>query len=114
MLSSQNLQVWPMVSQYDKALQNAKTTVYDNDIRGGTLDMDATGIKYLNDAKVGNRYVCVYRVSEWVVKCLTGTPPQDIHERYRAINDYVLQYSTRLSFLVPTRWIDKGIRIDGR
>jgi hypothetical protein len=76
-----------------------------------------------------SKYVSVYKMGDWVVRCFftnrvfaplidvlidktTIAPPPDIHERYRAISDYINQHIQQLPFLVPQIWIEKGISIN--
>ncbi len=111
--------VWPTIYEYDAAFRDASTTVYDADVKAGKLSYDSRPLR-LN---LGSKYVSVYKMSDWVVKCfftnilindLTIAPPPDIRERYQAINDYISQHRTQLPFLVPQIWVEKGIKIDGQ
>jgi len=120
MLYSQNVHVWPTLDEYDNAFEDAALTVNDPDIRGGKLSHDSRPLR-LNVST--GRYVTVYRISDWVVKCfvtnsITGKlaiePPPDIHERYQEINDYLGKHISQLSFIVPQIWIDRGIKINGQ
>lgn len=120
MALQQNLSGWPTLDEYDKALTDAPTTVHDADIRTGKLSYDSRPLR-LNGHS--GKYVSVYKMGDWVVKCfftnpVTGQlvirPPLDINERYQAINDYVHLHQQRLTFLVPQIWVQRAITINGQ
>jgi len=119
MVYSQNVRVWPTLDEYDKAFKDVALTVSDPDIRRGKLSHDCLPLR-LNASS--GRYVAVYKISDWVVKCfitnpVTGKliePPPDIRERYQEINDYLREHISQLSFIVPQIWIDQGIKINGQ
>jgi hypothetical protein len=113
-LSPQVQQAWPTVHQYDEALLNASSAVYDSDIKHGRLHQDSTGPFHFNDVRAGTRYVCVYRVDAWIVRCLTGNPPPNLRERYQAISSYHAKYMQQLSFFVPHLWVEPAIKIEGK
>jgi hypothetical protein len=120
MTSPQNVLVWPTLDEYDNALKNVTSTVYDPDVKDGKLSFDSRPLR-LNGK--GGKYVAVYKVGEWVVKCfitnatttgkLVSEPPPDIRDRYHEINNYLRGHIGQLSFLVPQIWIEKGINING-
>ena len=113
-LSPDVQQAWPTVHQYDEALLNASLTVYDSNIKHGRLHQDSTGPFHFNDVRAGTRYVSVYRVDDWIVRCLTGNPPPDLRARYQAINSYHEKYAQQLSFFVPHIWVEPAIKIKGK
>lgn len=103
---------WPTALAYDQALLNRATTFLDPTIKQGKLTEDLSGPIRFNGA---GKYVCVYRVSNWIVRCFADDAPDDISDRYRAITAFVEKNRTRLPFLVEHQWIeDKGIRIENR
>ena len=108
--------VWPTPGEYDSALQNRRTTFTDPDIQQGLLHEIAGRPARLNGG--GSKYVCVYRVGNWVVRCFTSDPPNapppaDMQLRYRIITAYFsrLRSSPELSFLVPHIWVERGISV---
>src|SRR5450755_2628754 len=112
MIQSKNLHAWPTIQDYDRALQNARMTTYDIDIKYEKPVQDASGLLHLN-MSVG-KYTCVYKCGNWVVKCFTGIPPSDIRERYQTINAYLNQYNHFLPFLIPQMWVERAIHINGK
>jgi hypothetical protein len=106
----QNAKIWPTAREYDTALQNAYTTVYDRDLKYGKLLQDVFGPLHLNVEEGKN--TCVYKIGDWVIKCFTNTPPSDIQERYQAINHCLEQHASQLPFLVPQTWVEKALRIN--
>ncbi len=66
MVYSQNVRVWPTLDEYDSAFKDVALTVSDPDIRQGKLSHDCLPLR-LNASS--GRYVAVYKISDWVVKC---------------------------------------------
>src|SRR5438105_2105994 len=96
--------IWPTPSDYDWALQHRRTVFYDPDIQNGSLKEIAGRPARLNGG--GSKYVCVYQVSDWVVRCFASqmpnvSPPPDIQQRYRTITSYLNSSQQELAFLVP-------------
>src|SRR6266581_1729569 len=113
MQSSQQIgSIWPTVQDYDQAMQNRTKTVSDSEIKNGELAIDAAGPMRLNGG--GGKYVCVYKVGNWAVRCFTGYPPSDIDGRYGGITRFLAQHSKELPFLVNHTWIKDGVRIHNR
>jgi hypothetical protein len=104
---------WPTREAYDLAMKERARTVFDKDIRQGTLVVEKMGIRRYGGA---NLYVCVYRVGDWMVRCFHSNPPQqpphDIKERYRAIADFYRVHSAQVSALIPLEYIEKGIKVE--
>ena len=109
----QPVQRWPLKEEYDVALMNLRRTVLDLDIRAGQLATDKSGILPYGGA---NLYICIYRVSDWMVRFFRTNPnyhtPDDIQERYRAIARYCDEHT--LSCLLPVTYIERGILIGNR
>jgi hypothetical protein len=104
------LMEWPEPKEYDQALLQRATTFSDPAIKTGKLVEDGTGPIRLNGS---GKYVCVYRVDNWVIRCFTQKPPADLVERYRAIIPYLNLYSGDLSCLVPHQWVE-GVRVNNQ
>jgi len=120
----QNVRIWPTLDVYDNALRDALTTVNDPDVRTRKLSGDSRDARPLRLNGQSSKYVSVYRMEDWVVKCfftnfsITSkriiTPPPDIDERYQTINNYLRVHAQHLTFLVPQIWIERAINIDGQ
>jgi hypothetical protein len=102
---------WPTAKAYDVALLDRATTFTDPAIKQGNLTADAFVPIRFNGA---GKYVCVYQVSDWFVRCFTETAPDDLRERYRAIATFVTSNSTSMPFLLEQTWVEQGIRVQGR
>lgn len=104
---------WPSAAEYDQAILNRDQTVYDSDIKQGGLFRDASGPIHL-----GGGMVCAYRVSNWVVRCLTGSPPADLAERYHAITEHLRMrtetHPEEMDWVVPCTCLEPGIRVAGQ
>src|SRR5713226_4904151 len=124
MASAQNVRVWPTLDEYDNALKDARTTVNDPDVKTRKLPGDSRDSRPLRLNGQSSKYVSVYWMEDWVVKCFFTNfsitskrlipPPPDIDERYQAINSYVHMYAQLLAFLVPQIWVERAININGQ
>lgn len=108
-------ELWPSRDEYDLAVARWGETILDPELRGGKLDYDHLGIRRYGGA---NLYVCVYKISNWMIRCFCSTnhrlPPADIRERYRAIAAFSEQYSGRVSALARLTYYDQGITVGSR
>lgn len=102
---------WPTARAYDAALLERATTFVDPAIRQGKLTADAFGPIRFNGS---GKYVCVYQVSDWFVRCFTETAPSDLRERYQAIAAFVNAHCSTMPFLLEQTWIEQGIRMQGQ
>jgi len=102
---------WPTAKAYDLALLERATTFTDPAIKQGKLTADASGPIRFNG---GGKYVCVYQVSDWFVRCFTETAPSDLRERYRAIATFVNNHSSGMPFLLEQTWVEQGVHVGGR
>lgn len=104
---------WPLKEEYDFAIAHWRHTLLDPQLRAGQLATDQLGICRYGGA---NLYVCIYRVSDWMVRCFCTNPnhptPADIQERYRAIARFCDTHT--LSCLLPLHYIERGIRVGSR
>lgn len=102
---------WPTAKAYDMALLDRATAFTDPAIKQGKLTADAFGPIRFNGA---GKYVCVYQVSDWFVRCFTETAPPDLRERYRAIAAFVNNNCTTMPFLLEQTWVEHGVRVEDR
>jgi hypothetical protein len=102
---------WPTAKAYDLALLDRATTFTDPAIKQGKLTADASGPIRFNGA---GKYVCVYQVSDWFVRCFTETAPPDLRERYRAIAAFVTGNSNSMPFLLEQTWVEQGVHVGDR
>lgn len=102
---------WPPAKAYDVALLDRATTFTDPAIKQGKLTADASGPIRFNGA---GKYVCVYQVSDWFVRCFTETAPPDLRERYQAIAAFVNGNSSTMPFLLEQTWVEQGVHAGGR
>lgn len=102
---------WPTAKAYDLALLERADTFTDPAIKQGKLTADASGPIRFNG---GGKYVCVYQVSDWFVRCFTETAPSDLRERYRAIATFVNTHSSSMPFLLEQTWVEQGVHVGER
>lgn len=106
---------WPRRRNYEMALRNWQTTLFDPELKADRLLMDGAG------APVGREgaglYVCVFQIGGWIVRCFYANPdenkapPEDIVERYQAIDAFCRANIAQLPALVPTCYEAQGIQI---
>src|SRR6266487_463380 len=108
--------VWPTPEEYGDALLNPHTALLNNELKRKQISLDAFG-QPLRLNSGGTRYVCVYRLDDWVIRCFAADPsrnifpPPDIEERYHNIITFVQSTGNDLAFLVPNKWTAPGIRV---
>ncbi len=112
-----NNTTWPTPGDYDWALQHRHSTFRDPDIQYGDLKEIAGRPAHLNGG--GSKYVCVYKVGEWVVRCFAAqppnvSPPAGIEQRYRSISAYLNSSQKELPFLVKHTWVEHGLNVNGK
>jgi hypothetical protein len=81
---------WPSREAYDEAMLDWTHTLHDDELRRGQLQADSFGIIRYGGAGL---YVCVYRIDNWLVRCFRSQPPDDIRERYVAIERFCLEHA---------------------
>ena len=108
--------VWPTPEEYEDALLNPYTALFDNELKRKRIWLNTFG-RPLRLNSGGNRSVCVYRMDDWVIRCFAADPsknvfpPPDIEERYRGIITFQQSIGNDLPFLVPNVWTEPGIRV---
>jgi len=106
---------WPTRDEYDIAVARWTETIWDADIRSGTLAYDNMGICRFGGA---NLYVSIYKIGNWMVRCFCSKPgkqtPLDIQERYLAIDRFGRTNAQRVSALVPITYLEQGITVGMR
>src|SRR5437764_15149658 len=101
---------WPTRDEYDLAIARWTETIWDADIRSGTLAYDNMGICRFGGA---NLYVSIYKIGNWMVRCFcskssTNSVPADIRERYIAIDRFSRVHAKRVSSLIPVIFFTQG------
>ncbi len=106
---------WPTRDEYDIAVARWAETIWDADIRSGTLAYDNMGICRFGGA---NLYVSIYKIGDWMVRCFCSKPgkqtPVDITERYMAIDRFCHANLQRVSALLPVTYLEQGITVGMR
>jgi hypothetical protein len=103
---------WPLSQDYNEAIQNPGHCFSDPDLRAGKAVTSALGIPL----PCSGNFADVYQVScpdgsRWAVKCFTREAP-GLRDRYAVISDHLR--AAQLPFTVDFRYLDQGIRIQGR
>jgi len=107
--------LWPTKDEYDVAIARWTETIWDRDLRSGTLACENMGICRFGGA---NLYVSIYKIGDWIVRCFCSKssrlPPADIRERYIAIDRFCRANVQRVSALLPVTYLDHGITVGTR
>ncbi len=109
---------WPMVYEYDEAMRDRNRTFSDPDIQRGSLLETSPGQPLRLNAG-GSQYICVFRISDWVIRCFTSDqsaqvfPPTDILLRHQGITTYMKRPGNALPFLTSYDLVEPGVKIKG-
>jgi hypothetical protein len=103
---------WPKGSDYNAAIQNPPASFSDPELRQGQAAGDLFGLPTPHS---GN-FADVYQVTcpggqSWAVKCFTREVP-GLRDRYHAISEHLAR--AERAFTVDFRYLEEGIRIQGR
>lgn len=108
--SFQKPRSWPTPQDYNEAVQNLASNVKDNDLRSGTLGVDALGLP----RPVSGAFASVYKIHcdgrDFALRCFLRNIA-DQQERYASISDFV-QNDDLLS-TVSFDFMAEGISING-
>lgn len=103
---------WPTRDAYDAAMLDWRNTLFDPELRQGTLARDNFGIRRYGGAGL---YICVYRIDDWLVRCFRANPPKmppaDIEERYAAIHEFSRKQGQSVSAFIPVTLQGEGLRV---
>jgi hypothetical protein len=106
---------WPRRQNYERALKQWQTTLFDPELKAGRLLMDGAGNPTGREG--AGLYVAVFQIGGWIVRCFCANPdenkapPDDIIERYQAIDAFCRANIAQLPALVPTYFLEQGIQI---
>ena len=101
---------WPIMTDYQEAIQSPKICFADNELRDGQLDLDNLGLP----RPISGNFACVYglsyQTSKWAIRCfLKNTPDQE--KRYQHINSYLEKVHS--PYFVPFKYVRNGIKVKG-
>ncbi len=101
---------WPIMTDYQEAIQSPKTCFADNELRDGRLDFDSLGLPRPISGNFACVYGLTYRTSKWAVRCFLKNT-QDQEKRYQFINSYLEKVHS--PYFVPFKYIRNGIKVKG-
>jgi len=101
---------WPQSTEYNAAIQNLRSSVSDDELRGGEPVVNALGIPIPFSGNFADVYkvYCPKTGNTWAVKCFTRETP-GLRDRYRQISEHLRR--ARLPFTVGFEFVEPGIRI---
>lgn len=102
---------WPLMTDYQEAIQNPKFCFNDAELRDGVVDFDQLGFP----RPISGNFACVFNITHqharWAVRCFLQNN-QDQEKRYDCISAYLTQYP--LPYFVPFKFIRDGIKVKGK
>ena len=103
---------WPKGSDYNAAIQNPPASFSDPELRQGQAAGDLFGLPTPHSGNFADVYQVTCPGGEsWAVKCFTREVP-GLRERYQAISEHLAR--EQRAFTVDFRYLEEGIRIQGR
>ncbi len=101
---------WPIMTDYQEAIQSPKICFADNELRDGQLDLDNLGLPRPISGNFACVYGLTYQTSKWAIRCfLKNTPDQE--KRYQHINSYLEKVHS--PYFVPFKYVRNGIKVKG-
>lgn len=102
---------WPSPNDYNEAIQSPRNVFQDPPLCSCVPECNQLG---LPKPRAGN-FAVAYKLQStslnWAVKCFTRQPPDDIEQRYAAIEAYLAQ--KHCPYTVDFLYLKRGIRIQG-
>ncbi len=100
---------WPSPQDYREAIQTLATSVGDEELRAGEIELDPLQLPLVNSGQ----YAAVFKIiggkrNAWAVRCFLHNFP-DRQERYKKISQFVLKDD--LEYTVDFELLDKGILV---
>ena len=101
---------WPIMTDYQEAIQSPKICFSDHELQEGRLDLDSLGLP----RPISGNFACVYGLTygtaKWAVRCFLKNT-QDQEKRYQHINSYLEKIHS--PYFVPFKYIRNGIKVKG-
>jgi serine/threonine protein kinase len=101
---------WPVMTDYQEAIQNPSLCFSDFELSEGTVDLDNLGFPRPISGNFASVYGLTFKNSKWAVRCFLKNNP-DQEKRYQCISAYLEKI--RLPYFVPFKFIREGIRVKG-
>ena len=101
---------WPAAQDYNEAVQSPASFA-DPELRAATPDANALGLPLPRSGNFADVYPFTGPAGRWAVKCFTREVP-GLRERYAEVSAHLEK--ARLPFTVDFRYLEEGIRVQGR
>ncbi|MCG6552737.1 MAG: hypothetical protein L7F77_10445 [Candidatus Magnetominusculus sp. LBB02] len=102
---------FPLAQEYQQALQRPDLSLFDNELKGGKVELDKLG---LPRARSGN-FASVYKIfaggAVYAVKCFLNAPG-DLQMRCEQISDYLK--GINCVYFLDTQYIARGVSVNGQ
>jgi hypothetical protein len=101
-----------MSQDYNEAIQNPAVSFVDPELKAGQAITNALGMPMPRSGNFADVYEFTGQSgNKWALKCFTREVP-GLHDRYSEVSKCLFQ--ARLPFTVDFKYLDQGIRIQGR
>lgn len=101
----------PTFTEYQEALQNPKVCFQDDSLRNSTVDSNPFDIPRVISGGFALTYRLTNNHNSIALRCF-HKPVPDRRGRQEAISKYIKSHPSNI--LIPTHYLDKGIRIGGK
>ena len=98
---------WPIMTDYQEAIQSPKICFSDYELREGRLDLDNLGFPRPISGNFASVYGLTHRTSKWAIRCFLKNT-QDQEKRYQYINTYLERVHS--PYFVPFKYMRNGIK----
>lgn len=108
---------WPTRLDYDLALENFTENMLDPELRASKLEVQQRTGMLIHRGRP-DAYTCLYRIGDWMIRCFCHSEMDDseartdLIKRYQLLEQFYRKNHTHVSALVPTCYIEQGIRVD--
>ncbi len=100
----------PRADQYNIAVQNLETSVSDNDLRYGSVQINKLGLPIPYSGGFTTTYKVLGGNVSWAARCFIRNI-DNLQRRYQAIDDFIQKNA--VDYLVDARYLKNGIQVDG-
>ncbi|MBF0556407.1 MAG: hypothetical protein HQK96_17960, partial [Nitrospirae bacterium] len=102
---------YPLPQQYQQALQNPRLSLFDDELRSGTVESDKMGLPRVRSGNFASVYKIFTPSGQYAVKCFLNAP-DDIQTRCEQIADCLM--SINCEYFLKVQYIARGISVNGQ
>ncbi|MBF0321009.1 MAG: hypothetical protein HQL01_14515, partial [Nitrospirae bacterium] len=101
---------YPLPQQYQQALQKPRLSLFDDELKNGTIQADRMGLPRVRSGNFASVYKVFAGSSQYAIKCFLNAP-DDIQTRYEEISTYL--NTINCEYFLKTHYLARGIAVNG-